>query len=68
MDLLSFALLLLILLCVLLGTGLWIPMSLAVVGYLAMMAVHPQPGLFLDLGGAADVCLDGRNPVPHKII
>jgi tripartite ATP-independent transporter DctM subunit len=47
MDLLSFALLLLILLCVLLGTGLWIPMSLAVVGYIAMMAVHPQPGLFL---------------------
>jgi tripartite ATP-independent transporter DctM subunit len=38
---------LLILLCVLLGTGLWIPMSLAVVGYIAMMAVHPQPGLFL---------------------
>jgi tripartite ATP-independent transporter DctM subunit len=47
MELLSFALLLLILLCVLLGTGLWIPMSLAVVGYIAMMAVHPQPGLFL---------------------
>ena len=47
MDLLTFALLLLILLCVLLGTGLWIPMSLAVVGYIAMMAVHPQPGLFL---------------------
>ena len=44
---LSFALLLLILLCVLLGTGLWIPMSLAAVGYIAMMAVHPQPGLFL---------------------
>ena len=47
MELLSFALLLLILLCILLGTGLWIPMSLAVVGYIAMMAVHPQPGLFL---------------------
>lgn len=47
MELLSFALLLLILLCVLLGTGLWIPMSLAVVGYIGMMAVHPQPGLFL---------------------
>ena len=47
MELLSFALLLLILLCVLLGTGLWIPMSLAAVGYIAMMAVHPQPGLFL---------------------
>lgn len=47
MDLLTFALLLLILLCVLLGTGLWISMSLAAVGYIAMMAVHPQPGLFL---------------------
>jgi tripartite ATP-independent transporter DctM subunit len=47
MEMLSFALLLLILLCVLLGTGLWIPMSLAVVGYIAMIAVHPQPGLFL---------------------
>jgi tripartite ATP-independent transporter DctM subunit len=47
MELMSFALLLLIMLCVLLGTGLWIPMSLAVVGYIAMMAVHPQPGLFL---------------------
>jgi len=47
MELMSFALLLLILLCVLLGTGLWIPMSLAVVGYIGMMAVHPQPGLFL---------------------
>ena len=47
MEMLTFALLLLILLCVLLGTGLWIPMSLAVVGYIAMMAVHPQPGLFL---------------------
>ena len=47
MELLSFALLLLILLCVLLGTGLWIPMSLAVVGYIGMMAVPPQPGPFL---------------------
>ncbi len=47
MEMLTFALLLLILLCVLLGTGLWIPMSLAVVGYIAMIAVHPQPGLFL---------------------
>ncbi len=47
MDLLTLALLLLILLCFLLGTGLWIPMSLAAVGYVAMMTAHPQPGLFL---------------------
>lgn len=47
MDLLTLALLLLILLCFLLGTGFWIPMSLAAVGYAAMVAVHPSPGLFL---------------------
>lgn len=47
MDLLIFALLLLVLLCVLLGAGLWISMSLAAVGYVAMAHVHPQPGLFL---------------------
>ncbi len=47
MDLLTFALLLLILLCVLLGAGLWIAMSLAAVGYVAMAAAHPSPGLFL---------------------
>ncbi|WP_043340855.1 TRAP transporter large permease [Belnapia moabensis] len=47
MDLLSFALLLLVLLCVLLGAGLWIAMSLAAVGYVAMVFVHPSPGLFL---------------------
>lgn len=47
MDLLTFALLLLVLLVMLLGGGLWISMSLAVVGYVAMAAVHPSPGLFL---------------------
>lgn len=47
MDLLVFALLLLVLLCVLLGAGLWISMSLAAVGYVAMAHVHPSPGLFL---------------------
>jgi tripartite ATP-independent transporter DctM subunit len=47
MDLLTFGLLLLVLLCILLGAGLWIAMSLAVVGYVAMAAVHPTPGLFL---------------------
>lgn len=47
MDLLTFALLLLVLLCLLLGAGLWISMSLAAVGYVAMAAVHPSPGLFL---------------------
>ncbi|MBV1800252.1 TRAP transporter large permease [Siccirubricoccus sp. G192] len=47
MELLSFALLLLVVLCLLLGTGLWIAMSLAAVGWLAMVVVHPSPGLFL---------------------
>ena len=47
MDLLTFALLLLVLLCLLLGAGLWISMSLAAVGWVAMTFVHPQPGLFL---------------------
>jgi tripartite ATP-independent transporter DctM subunit len=47
MDLLTFALLLLVLLCMLLGAGLWISMSLAAVGWVAMTFVHPQPGLFL---------------------
>jgi hypothetical protein len=47
MYLLTFALLLLVLLCLLLGAGLWIAMSLAAVGYVAMAFVHPTPGLFL---------------------
>jgi tripartite ATP-independent transporter DctM subunit len=47
MGLLEIALLLLILLCVLLGTGLWIALSLAGAGWVAMSLVHPQPGTFL---------------------
>ena len=47
MDLLTLALLLLVLLCMLLGAGLWISMSLAAVGWVAMSQVHPTPGLFL---------------------
>ncbi|TCZ58581.1 TRAP transporter large permease [Roseicella aquatilis] len=47
MDLLTLALLLLVLLCLLLGAGLWISMALAAVGYVAMAVVHPTPGLFL---------------------
>ncbi|MBR0655392.1 TRAP transporter large permease subunit [Roseomonas arctica] len=39
--------LLLVLLCFFLGAGLWISMSLAAVGFVAMTAVHPSPGLFL---------------------
>jgi tripartite ATP-independent transporter DctM subunit len=45
--LLELALFLLILLCLLLGAGLWIAMSLALVGWAAMSFVHPAPGLFL---------------------
>ena len=79
MDLLTLALLLLVLLVMLLGAGLWISMSLAAVGYVAMVMVHPSPGLFLasafwestallDARGAAAVRLDGRDPVPHQAV
>ena len=47
MDLLTFSLLLLVLLCFLLGAGLWISMSLAAVGWVAMAAASDTPGLFL---------------------
>jgi len=47
MELLEIALLLLVLLCLLLGTGLWIALCLAGTGYVAMLIVHPSPGLFL---------------------
>jgi tripartite ATP-independent transporter DctM subunit len=47
MDLLTLGLLLLVLLCLLLGAGLWISLSLAAVGWVATSAAHPQPGLFL---------------------
>lgn len=47
MGLLETALLLLVLLCLLLGSGLWIALSLAGAGWVAMSLVHPQPGLFL---------------------
>jgi tripartite ATP-independent transporter DctM subunit len=47
MDLLTFSLLLLVLLCLLLGAGLWIAMSLAAVGYVAMSAYSDTPGLFI---------------------
>jgi tripartite ATP-independent transporter DctM subunit len=47
MDLLTLSLLLLVLLCMLLGAGLWISMALAAVGYAAMVLHSPTPGLFL---------------------
>jgi len=47
MDLLSFAALLIGLLLLLLGAGLWISLSLAAVGYVAMLFVSDTPGLFL---------------------
>jgi tripartite ATP-independent transporter DctM subunit len=47
MDLLTFSLLLLVLLCLLLGAGLWISMSLAAVGWVAMNWASDTPGLFL---------------------
>ena len=47
MELLELSLLLLVLLFALLGTGLWISMSLAAIGWVAMATVHPDPGPFL---------------------
>ncbi len=47
MDMLNIALLLLVLLCLLLGSGLWIALALAGTGYIAMSIVNPTPGLFL---------------------
>ncbi|WP_203073598.1 TRAP transporter large permease [Falsiroseomonas ponticola] len=47
MDLITLSLLLLVVLCMLLGAGVWISMSLAAVGYLAMITASPTPGLFL---------------------
>ncbi|UPY36550.1 TRAP transporter large permease subunit [Sediminicoccus sp. KRV36] len=47
MELLQFALLLLVMLCLLLGSGLWIALALAGTGYVAMSLVNPSPGLFL---------------------
>lgn len=47
MDLITLSLLLLFVLCLLLGSGLWIALSLAGTGWLAMSFVNPSPGLFL---------------------
>ncbi len=47
MGLLEIALLLLFLLCLLLGAGLWIALALTGTGWVAMSIVHPEPGLFL---------------------
>ena len=47
MELTSLALLLLLLLCGLLAAGLWIALSLAATGLVAMAFVHPSPGTFL---------------------
>ncbi len=47
MDIATLALMLLCVLCLLLGTGLWIALALTGTGWLAMTFVHPAPGLFL---------------------
>ncbi|MBB3896594.1 TRAP transporter large permease [Roseococcus suduntuyensis] len=47
MGLLELALLLLVLLIFLLGSGVWVALGLAATGYVAMALVHPSPGLFL---------------------
>ncbi|MCS6891222.1 MAG: TRAP transporter large permease subunit [Rhodovarius sp.] len=47
MDLATLALVLLFVLCLFLGAGLWIALALTGTGWLAMSFVHPSPGLFL---------------------
>lgn len=47
MDHITLSLLLLTVLCLLLGSGLWIALALAGTGYIAMLMVNPTPGLFL---------------------
>jgi tripartite ATP-independent transporter DctM subunit len=47
MDHITLSLLLLTVLCLLLGSGLWIALALAGTGYIAMLAANPSPGLFL---------------------
>jgi tripartite ATP-independent transporter DctM subunit len=47
MNLLTLAVLLLIVLGALLAGGLWIALALTATGYVAMVLVHPSPGLFL---------------------
>jgi tripartite ATP-independent transporter DctM subunit len=47
MGLLETALLLLGLLVLMLGAGLWVALALTGAGWVAMSLVHPQPGLFL---------------------
>ena len=71
---------LLILMLVLLAGGVWIAMTLAIVGWVGRrFSPTPRPGknLFsafwesnasLGAGGAAAVHLDGRDPVPHQAV
>jgi tripartite ATP-independent transporter DctM subunit len=47
MDHITLSLLLLTVLCLLLGSGLWIALALAGTGYIAMLVANPSPGLFL---------------------
>ncbi|HWL80732.1 MAG TPA: TRAP transporter large permease subunit [Roseomonas sp.] len=47
MSTLTLASILMLVLCGLLASGLWIGMSLAVVGFLAIALAHSQPGMFL---------------------
>ena len=47
MDHITLSLLLLTVLCLLLGSGLWIALALAGTGYIAMLVANLSPGLFL---------------------
>ncbi len=64
----------------LLGSGVWIAVSLGLVGFVAMALTTSLPlgvgachhdlerQLVMDAGRAAAVHLDGRDPLPHQIV
>ena len=80
MSVVELSLVLMLLLFAMLGSGVWIALALAICGFVAIVtndvdAAGPGAG-HLDVGGvgfvgpdrAADVHLDGRNPLPHQIV
>ena len=69
-----------LLLFAILGSGVWIALALAVCGFVAILTKVSTPAgqvlatsmwaasEFLGPHRAADVHLDGRNPLPHQIV
>ena len=80
MTVVELSLLLMLLLFAVLGSGVWIALALAICGFVAILTTVSTPAGpgagDLDVGGvgflgpdrAADVHLDGRNPLPHQIV